>query len=140
MLCYHTHSGDHSQFERFRRVQVQGHKLLGQRRTVHQTGGGCQTRSTSSGNFMKILNLIGDNLLIIEFQFFLRGVNSDTLDVDVGATKNPGAPSETDIIGYRFEIVTADDFEATETWEKARQIDFPVEDGEKWMLKSWKKV
>jgi hypothetical protein len=26
--------------------------------------------------------------------------------------------------------VTADDFEATETWEKARQIDFPVEDGE----------
>jgi hypothetical protein len=56
-------------------------------------------------------------------------VNSDTLDVDVGATKNPGLPNETDIIGYRFEIVTAEDFEATETWEKARQIDFPVEDG-----------
>lgn len=70
-------------------------------------------------------------------KFILRGVNYSFLDVDVGAIR-PKERSEMDIIGYRFEIITYDQFRRNKKhnkWAQAREIYFPFEDEITYLLK-----
>lgn len=68
-------------------------------------------------------------------RFQLRGVNSDTLDIDVGATKSHDVdPDHTTIIGYRFEMIPTDEYKKHHSWEQASRRDFDVEDGVTYLL------
>lgn len=59
----------------------------------------------------------------------LRGVNSDTFDIDVGAIRTgPHDPME--VNGYRFEVITLDEFKANGgKWDRARVEVLAFEDG-----------
>lgn len=67
--------------------------------------------------------------------FQLRGVNSDTLDIDVGATKSHDIPPDpTTVIGYRFELLPTDEYLKTRSWDEASRRDFDVADGATYLL------
>ncbi|CAO1325840.1 unnamed protein product, partial [Diamesa serratosioi] len=66
--------------------------------------------------------------------FFLRGVNSDTLDIDVGAKRDPKSTNLMDINGYRFELIPKQVFIANGNWQSAWIKDFSVEDGVTYLL------
>ncbi|XP_031634905.1 neural cell adhesion molecule 2-like [Contarinia nasturtii] len=51
----------------------------------------------------------------------LRGVNSNTFDLDVGA-KKIGEPDEMDVIGYRFEIISKEEHQNESKWLNARVV------------------
>lgn len=60
----------------------------------------------------------------------LRGVNSDTFDIDVGATRNPGPRDPMEVNGYRFEVITLEEFKANGgKWDRARVEKLGFEDG-----------
>ncbi|XP_062704961.1 neural cell adhesion molecule 2 [Aedes albopictus] len=68
-------------------------------------------------------------------RFQLRGVNSDTLDIDVGATKSHDVdPDHSTIIGYRFEMIPTEEFAKHRNWDRAHRRDFDVEDGVTYLL------
>uniref|UniRef100_A0A182T6N5 Ig-like domain-containing protein n=1 Tax=Anopheles maculatus TaxID=74869 RepID=A0A182T6N5_9DIPT len=68
-------------------------------------------------------------------QFQLRGVNSDTLDIDVGATKSHDIPPDpTTVIGYRFELMPTDEYLKSRSWDRASRRDFDVADGATYLL------
>ncbi|XP_055540722.1 neuroglian-like [Wyeomyia smithii] len=68
-------------------------------------------------------------------RFQLRGVNSDTLDIDVGATKSHDVdPDHTTVIGYRFELIPTEEYAKHHNWERANRRDFDVEDGVTYLL------
>ncbi|XP_065079072.1 neural cell adhesion molecule 2-like [Ochlerotatus camptorhynchus] len=68
-------------------------------------------------------------------RFELRGVNSDTLDIDVGATKSHDVdPDPSTIIGYRFELIPTEEYAKHRSWERAHRRDFDVEDGVTYLL------
>ena len=83
---------------------------------------------------MKSINHPPQLLRNLLLQFFLRGVNSDTLDIDVGAKRDTNRSNEMAIIGYRFEIIAVKDYETKSGWKTARRIDFAVEDGATYLL------
>lgn len=59
----------------------------------------------------------------------LHGVNSRTFDLDIGAQKI-GDPDPMDIIGYRFEILSKDDYRNNGgKWQNARVIQKGFTDG-----------
>lgn len=63
----------------------------------------------------------------------LRGVNSDTFDIDVGATRNPGPRDPMEVNGFRFEVITLDELKANGgKWDRARVENLGFEDG--WYL------
>ncbi|XP_053677613.1 neural cell adhesion molecule 2-like [Anopheles nili] len=67
--------------------------------------------------------------------FQLRGVNSDTLDIDVGATKSHEfAPDPTTVIGYRFELMPTEEYLTSRSWDHASRRDFDVADGATYLL------
>ncbi|XP_035908761.1 neural cell adhesion molecule 2-like isoform X2 [Anopheles stephensi] len=67
--------------------------------------------------------------------FQLRGVNSDTLDIDVGATKSHDIPPDpTTVIGYRFELMPTDEYLKSRSWDRASRRDFDVADGATYLL------
>uniref|UniRef100_A0A182NEE1 Neural cell adhesion molecule 1 n=1 Tax=Anopheles dirus TaxID=7168 RepID=A0A182NEE1_9DIPT len=67
--------------------------------------------------------------------FQLRGVNSDTLDIDVGATKSHDIPPDpTTVIGYRFELMPTEEYLKSRSWDRASQRDFDVADGATYLL------
>ncbi|XP_049549195.1 limbic system-associated membrane protein isoform X2 [Anopheles darlingi] len=67
--------------------------------------------------------------------FQLRGVNSDTLDIDVGATKSHDIPPDpTTVIGYRFELMPTEEYSRTRSWDHASRRDFDVADGATYLL------
>ncbi|XP_052866717.1 neural cell adhesion molecule 2-like [Anopheles cruzii] len=67
--------------------------------------------------------------------FQLRGVNSDTLDIDVGATKSHDTPPDpTTVIGYRFELMPTEEYSRTRSWDHASRRDFDVADGATYLL------
>lgn len=60
----------------------------------------------------------------------LRGVNSNTFDIDVGAIREPGPRDPMEIIGYRFEIITINELKSNGgKWDRARVENFGFEDG-----------
>ncbi|XP_058453999.1 neural cell adhesion molecule 2-like [Malaya genurostris] len=68
-------------------------------------------------------------------RFQLRGVNSDTLDIDVGAKKSHDVdPDHSTIIGYRFELIPTEEYAKHHSWDRANRRDFDVEDGVTYLL------
>lgn len=60
----------------------------------------------------------------------LRGVNSDTFDVDVGAVRKTKERNPMDINGYRFEIMESEKFRLEgRKWDHARVMILGFEDG-----------
>lgn len=60
----------------------------------------------------------------------LRGVNSDTFDVDVGAVRKSKIRNPMDINGYRFEIIESEKFRIDgRKWDNARVMILGFEDG-----------
>lgn len=61
-------------------------------------------------------------------QFDIKGFNSDSLSVDVGAKKNK-IQGAMDITAYRFELIPVEEFNKTKSWSTARQVDYPTAEG-----------
>lgn len=60
----------------------------------------------------------------------LRGFNSDTFDLDVGAIRTSKTRNPMDINGYRFEIISKHLYLANgKKWKNARVLTFGFEDG-----------
>lgn len=60
----------------------------------------------------------------------LRGVNSDTFDVDVGAVRKTKDPVPMEVNGYRFEIIESEKFRLDgRKWDHARVMILGFEDG-----------
>lgn len=67
--------------------------------------------------------------------FYLRGLSSDTFDVDVGAKVDMKNRHKMDINGYRFELIPKDVFKKNNgSWSKSWVKDFPVADGVTYLL------
>lgn len=63
-------------------------------------------------------------------QFNLRGVNSDTFDIDVGAVRTSNVRTPMDINGYRFEVIPEQEYRSNgEKWDTARILNFGFQDG-----------
>lgn len=62
----------------------------------------------------------------------LRGVNSDTFDIDVGANSSSshGLPKLMEITGYHFEIILLEDLSRTRPWDDAKIVYKPFTAGE----------
>ena len=67
-------------------------------------------------------------------EFFLRGFNSDTFHVDVGAKVDPKNRHPMEIKGYRFEVITKDAFKNNHSWKKSWVKDFSIADGATYLL------
>ncbi|XP_055386241.1 neural cell adhesion molecule 1-like [Condylostylus longicornis] len=61
--------------------------------------------------------------------FQLRGLNSNTFDVDVGSVRTSKVRHLMDVSGYRIEYITEYDFKLNgANWSYAKRRDFPFED------------
>lgn len=67
----------------------------------------CEANNTL-GTLKRNILLINGTKPDAPMHITLRGVNSNTFDLDVGA-KKIGSPSPMDIIGYRFELVSSEE-------------------------------
>lgn len=68
----------------------------------------------------------------------LRGANSNTLDIDIGASRTT-PPDLMDILSYRFEIIALDDYRNTGSlWTKARVVEKAFTDGMTYVIDSLK--
>lgn len=68
----------------------------------------------------------------------LRGANSNTLDIDIGA-KRSTAPDLMDILSYRFEIISLDEYRTNgNLWTTARVIEKAFTDGMTYVIDSLK--
>lgn len=68
----------------------------------------------------------------------LRGANSNTLDIDIGA-KRSSAPDIMDVLSYRFEIISLDEYRANgNLWTTARVVEKAFTDGMTYVIDSLK--
>lgn len=67
-------------------------------------------------------------------EFFLRGFNSDTFHVDVGAKVDAKNPQTFDIKGYRFELITKESYKDKSSWSRSWVKDFSIADGATYLL------
>lgn len=82
-----------------------------------------------------IINLIEGSKPERPKVFGLRGLSSDTFDVDVGAKVNLRNRNKMDINGYRFELIPKDVYKKNNgSWSKSWVRDFPVADGVTYLL------
>lgn len=66
--------------------------------------------------------------------FFIRGLSSDTFDLDVGAKVDPKSVNLMDINGYRFELIPREDFRVKNSWDGSLIKDFAIADGATYLL------
>ena len=82
-----------------------------------------------------IINLIEGSKPETPKVFGLRGLSSDTFDVDVGAKVNLKNRDKMDINGYRFELIPKDIYKKNNgSWSKSWVKDFPIADGVTYLL------
>lgn len=68
----------------------------------------------------------------------LRGANSNTLDIDIGATR-PSTPDLMDVLSYRFEIISLDEYRNNgNLWTNARAVEKVFTDGMTYVIDSLK--
>lgn len=68
----------------------------------------------------------------------LRGANSNTLDIDIGA-KRSSTPHLMEVLSYRFEIISLDDYRNNgNLWTSARAIEKASTDGMTYVIDSLK--
>lgn len=90
----------------------------------------CKANNTL-GELDRIITLLNGTKPTKPTVLQLRGVNSDTFDIDVGATRPPGPRQPMEINGYRFEVISTDEFKANGgKWDRARVENLGFEDGE----------
>lgn len=81
------------------------------------------------GTLKRTIDLINGTRPARPAHIVLRGVNSNTFDVDVGA-KRPIKTSAMDVTGYRFEIIPKEEFEYNRgKWITARVVYKDFTDG-----------
>lgn len=81
------------------------------------------------GTLKRTIDLINGTRPARPAQVILRGRNSNTLDLDVGA-KRPAKASAMDVTGYRFEIISKEEFEHNRgKWTTARVVNKDFTDG-----------
>lgn len=69
----------------------------------------------------------------------LRGVNSNTFDLDVGAKKTIGPSDPMDINGYRFELLSTEEYRNNGgKWTNARVVLKDFTDGNLLLKLFWK--
>jgi hypothetical protein len=66
--------------------------------------------------------------------FFIRGLSSDTFDLDVGAKVDPKSVHIMDINGYRFELIAKQTFRNQKSWNGSYVKDFAIADGATYLL------
>lgn len=82
-----------------------------------------------------IINLIEGSKPETPKVFGLRGLSSDTFDVDVGAKVNLKNWNKMDINGYRFELIPKEIYRKNNrSWSESWVKDFPVADGVTYLL------
>lgn len=78
--------------------------------------------NNSLGTLRRTIVLINGTKPNAPSHITLRGVNSNTFDLDVGAKKS-SASSPMDIIGYRFEILSTEEYRNNGgKWTNARVV------------------
>lgn len=81
-----------------------------------------------------IINLIEGSKPESPKVFGLRGLSSDTFDVDVGAKVNTNR-HKMDINGYRFELIPKEIYKkGNGSWSSSWVKDFPIADGVTYLL------
>lgn len=125
---------------RFRQVQMRGEKRARYDIPRNSAPRRNKARSAQQGELFRFTTAViriwfPQHTLCPFPQFQLRGVNSDTLDIDVGATKSHDVdPDHSTIIGYRFEMIPTEEFAKHRNWDRAHRRDFDVEDGVTYLL------
>jgi hypothetical protein len=66
--------------------------------------------------------------------FFIRGLSSDTFDLDVGAKVDPKNAHVMQINGYRFELIPKQVFRQQKSWNGSWVKDFAIADGATYLL------
>lgn len=67
--------------------------------------------------------------------FFLRGLSSDTFDIDVGAKKDPKSTNLMDINGFKFELIPKEIYKKNNnSWGEALRKEFAVADGVTYLI------
>lgn len=85
--------------------------------------------NNSLGTLRRIITLLNGTKPPAPAYLRLHGVNSRTFDLDIGAQK-VGDPDPMDIVGYRFEILSKDDYRNNGgKWLNARVIQKGFTDG-----------
>lgn len=81
------------------------------------------------GTLKRTIDLVNGTRPARPAQIVLRGVNSNTFDLDVGA-KRPNKVSIMDVNEYRFEIIPKEEFEFNRgKWTTARVVNKDFTDG-----------
>lgn len=81
------------------------------------------------GTLKRTIDLINGTRPARPAHIMLRGVNSNTFDLDVGA-KRPAKTSAMDVTEYRFEFISKEEFEYNRgKWTTARVVNKDFTDG-----------
>lgn len=64
----------------------------------------------------------------------LRGLSSDTFDIDVGAKVDPKTHNKMSVKGYRFELIPEPVFKETTSWNRSFVREFAIADGVTYLL------
>lgn len=98
------------------------------------------------GNYScKVKNLLGEETIAFTLSegtmpekpkvLMLRGLSSDTFDIDVGAKRDPYKRIHVmDIRGYRFELIAKHVFQAKKSWKTAIVHEIPFADGATYLI------
>lgn len=98
------------------------------------------------GNYAcKVKNLLGEETITFTLSegtmpekpklLMLRGLSSDTFDIDVGAKRDPGRKIHVmDVRGYRFELIAKHVYQAKKSWKTAIVHEIPFADGATYLI------
>lgn len=108
---------------------MQSEERFGSSRSFYWVGWGIETTDTRFDWFdfyLKLLFIL--SLLFCLVKLALRGLSSNTFDIDVGAKKGR-KNNKMDVNGFRFELIPKEVFlDDNESWSRSWIKDFAVED------------
>lgn len=93
----------------------------------------------------KVWNLLGEETILFTLAegtmpekpkvLMLRGLSSDTFDIDVGAKRDPYKKNHVmDVRGYRFEFIAKHVYQVKKSWKSAIVHEFPFADGATYLI------
>lgn len=93
----------------------------------------CKARN-DLGSIEQVIELMEGKRPESPREFFLRGFNSDTFHVDVGAKVDPKNRHKMEINGYRFEVIAKDRYKGASSWKNAWVRDYSIADGATYLI------
>lgn len=93
----------------------------------------CRARNTF-GQEDKIIKLAEGKKPPSPSHVALRGLSSDTFDIDVGAKVDPKTHNKMSVNGYRFELIPEPIFNEAKSWNKSFVREFAIADGVTYLL------